>query len=577
MADKKYKCTELIEKFNEYRAFKQKKIQEWRLIRSIYKGDFWNIFKKYMKDYTITPDCNYFEYVVQAYLNSIYSGAFIGTITPRRVEDEPSIRQLNAFINYQWNLWGMKNKYLHVGENGELYNLGAVRVEWSDRKKRIFLKAVAPQELYFDPSVDNYREGEAIFVERSVNINTLKNKKEFKDEVEKYLKDKTIASDKTTANRLAGYENQASSKNTRVSLIECFIRNDEDTIDQVFILDEAVIISEKLNLPLKNFPIVCYTPQRPDGDPYGSSKLLKILNTSIALNLLDSMEATYPFRLLNRVRFVNLDGRINMRSFADFGNTPGASFEVRGDPRNIVYYQDIPHLPDLSNIKARLENTIYQVTGVDPYYRGRATNSVQTTGATQALQARVTMLTDNARITMLEEFTEDITRLIIEYYFNYGGDEVYEVPQLSATGTNQVVGVHRLNFKKMLDSKVTFDYHIAASTLLPMNQANLFESAKGLYEMQGQYQFKKQIITEEELIRYSDFPQKDLWLQRLARDDNERIASTLVADLTNFASIFSRLLAEGLSEEQAAQNAIQILIEEKNSMKQDPSLGMGLE
>jgi type I site-specific restriction-modification system R (restriction) subunit len=266
-----------------------------------------------------------------------------------------------------------------------------------------------------------------------------------------------------------------------------------------------------------------------------------------------------------------------MRSFSDFGNTPGASFEVRGDPRNIVYYQDIPHLPDLSNIKARLENSIYQVTGVDPYYRGRATNSVQTTGATQALQARVTMLTDNSRITMLEEFTEDITRLIIEYYFNYGGDEEYEVPQLSATGTNKVIDVHRLNFKKMLDSKVTFDYHIAASTLLPMNQANLFESAKGLYEMQGQYQFKKQIITEEELIRYSDFPQKDLWLQRLAKEDHERVASTLVADLTNFASIFSRLLAEGLSEEQAAQNAIQILIEEKNSMKQDPSLGMGLE
>ena len=46
-----------------------------------------------MRDYTITPDCNYFEYVVQAYLNSIYIGAFIGTITPRRVEDEPSIRQ----------------------------------------------------------------------------------------------------------------------------------------------------------------------------------------------------------------------------------------------------------------------------------------------------------------------------------------------------------------------------------------------------------------------------------------------------------------------------------------------------
>ena len=122
---------------------------------------------------------------------------------------------------------------------------------------------------------------------------------------------------------------------------------------------------------------------------------------------------------------------------------------------------------------------------------------------------------------------------------------------------------------------VKFDYQIAASTLLPMNQANLFESAKALYEMQGQYQFEKPIITPEELIRYSDFPQKQLWLERLAKEDQNKIAENLVADLTNFASIFSRLLSQGLSEEEAAQQAIAILIEEKNAIKQNPAIGRG--
>jgi hypothetical protein len=116
---------------------------------------------------------------------------------------------------------------------------------------------------------------------------------------------------------------------------------------------------------------------------------------------------------------------------------------------------------------------------------------------------------------------------------------------------------------------------IAASTLLPMNQANLFESAKALYEMQGQYRFKRQLITEEDLLRFSDFPQKDLFLQRLAKEATEDTAENLVADLTNFASIFSKLLSQGLTEEQAAQQAIDILIEEKNAMMQDPSLGQG--
>ena len=110
-----------------------------------------------------------------------------------------------------------------------------------------------------------------------------------------------------------------------------------------------------------------------------------------------------------------------------------------------------------------------------------------------------------------------------------------------------------------------------------MNQANLFESAKALYEMQGQYQFKTQVITEQDLIKYSDFPQKDLILQRLEQEKQNNTAQDLVADLTNFASIFTKLLSQGLSEEQAAENAIQILIEEKNAMMQDPSLGQGFQ
>lgn len=573
-----YKVEDLMVKFREYNAYKQTTLMEWRVIRSLYRGEFWSIFSEYLKDYSISPDWNYFEYVVQGYLNSIYSGAFIGTLTPRHQDDDRLVDDLNAFVSYNWSKWGMKNKFLHVGENGELYNLGAVRVDWNSRKHHIELKAISPQEIYFDPSVDNYKNGEAIFLERAVNINTLIKNPDFAEGAKKYKdKMKNHFTDKTAINRIGGYENITSSNNKSVSLIECFIRNEEGGLDQIFIIDEAEIIFERIGIPFDRFPVVCYSPQRPDGNPYGNSKLTKILNTVIALNLLDSMEATQPYRLLNRVRFVNVDGRINMRSFADYGNTPGASFEVRGDPRTLIHYQELPTIPDLTNIKTRLENSIFQVTGVDPYYKGRATNSVQTTGATQAFQARVTMLTDNSRITMLEEFCEDLTKLVVDFYFEFGGDHIYSVPKLSATGTNKVVEEHKLNFGEMRNrpQPVKFDYQIAASTLLPMNQANLFESAKALYEMQGQYQFEKPIITPEELLRYSDFPQKQLWLERLAKEDQNKIAENLVADLTNFASIFSRLLSQGLSEEEAAQQAIAILIEEKNAMKQNPAVGRG--
>lgn len=563
-----YEIKKLMNMFNEYRSFKQPILKEWRLIRSLYIGEFWDVFKKHTKDYSLTPDWNYIDYATQAYCNSIYSGAFIGTLTPKDLAGEEYVRKLNAFITYNWNKWGMKNKFLHVGEHGELYNLGAVRIDWNDG---VVIKALSPDELYFDPSVDCYKDGNAIFIERSININTLKNDDRYSKKVEAYEKKHTRLNDKTIQYRLAGSENQQTTDNKTVSLIECFIRNSEGKIDQIFILDESEIIYEE-ETDLTMFPIAVYTPSRPDGNPYGKTRFKKIINSLIVLNLIDSMEATQPYRLLNRVRFVNIDGRINMRAFNEYGNTPGASFEVKGDPSNIIRYIDVPTIPDMANLKARLENSIFQITGVDPYYKGRMTNSIQTTGATQAFQARVTMLTDNSRITLLEEFCEDLTRLIIEFYTLYSQGQSFEIPKLSATGTNKVIDMQSIEF-----TPVSFDYMINASVLLPMNQANLFESAKALYEMQGQYGFKTQVITEQDLVKYSDFPQKDLILQRIEKDKQANTAQDLIADLTNFASIFSKLLSQGFTEEQAAEQAIQILIEEKNAMMQDPSLGQGFQ
>ena len=319
-----YEAKNVMRMFNEYRSFKQPILKKWRLIRSLYLGEFWDVFKKYSKDYSLTPDWNYIDYATQAYCNSIYSGAFIGTLTPKSAEGEDYVQMLNAFINYNWNKWGMKNKFLHVGENGELYNLGAVRVDWSNGE--VVIKALSPDELYFDPSVDNYKNGHAVFIERSINIDSLKNDERFEKKVKAYEKKHERLNDKTLQFRLAGDENQQTTNNKTVSLIEAFIRNDKGGIDQVFILDEEEIIYEE-ETDLDTFPIAVYTPSRPDGNPYGRSRFSKILNTIIVLNIIDSMEATQPYRLLNRVRFVNIDGRINMRAFNEYGNTPGTSFE----------------------------------------------------------------------------------------------------------------------------------------------------------------------------------------------------------------------------------------------------------
>lgn len=581
MVKKKYDALTVMQKFNSYRSYKEATvIPDWRLIHSLYKGKFWDVFKEHIEDFTITPETNYFEYHVQAFMNSVYSGSFIGTLSAVKAGEEAKVQELNDFLQYDWLHSGIKNKYLDIGRMGELYNFGPVRVESINKDDgKICLKVLTQDEVYIDPQAPCYKDGEAIFIERAVNIDTLKKDKDFGDAVEKYDKEngKNGYTNKTLSNKIDGSGAQVNTKNRTVSLIEGFLRNDDGGIDQVYILDEKEIIFEKENLVINMFPIVIFQPDRPEGNPYGTSKLLKILNTVIALNLLDSLEATQPYRIINRPRFVNVGGQIDMRSFADFGNTPGAMFPVNGNPREIVYYQDVAVFPDVTNLKTRLEQSIFNVTGVDAAYRGRMTNSVQTTGATQAFQARVSMLTDNSRITMLEEFTEDLSRLIIQFYMEHGGVRNYSVPKYSEYGTGNIVSETKLNFMDLKQSDVKFKFTIAASTLLPMNQANLFDAARALYEMQGQYQFKVPIVTPEDLVRFSDFPQKNLWLQRLAKEKLTDIKTDVESTFKNAFLIYQKLLQQGLSEAQAAEQAIAILVEEKQQMSMDPSLGRGFE
>lgn len=580
MAEQKYSVQEIMQKFNAYRSFKESVvIPEWRLIHSLYAGKFWDVFKSHIEDFTITPETNYFEYHVQAFMNSVYSGSFIGTLTAVKSGDEEAVGKLNAFLQYDWLNSGIKNKFLDIGRMGELYNFGPARVEAIDKSGKIVVKTLTQDEVYIDPQASTYRDGEAIFIERAINIDVLIKDKDFGDVVKKYDAEngKNGYANKTLSNRLDQGGAQVNTKNRTVSLIEGFIRNAEGGVDQVYILDEKEIIYVLEDLELGCFPIEIYQPEKPEGHPYGSSKLTKIVNTVIALNLLDSLEATQPYRIVNRPRFVNVAGQIDMRAFADFGNTPGSMFPVNGNPREIVYYQDVAVIPDLTNLKLRLENTIRDITGVDQAYRGRMTNSVQTTGATQAFQARVSMLTDNSRITQLEEFTENLTRLMMKYYIAHAGDKEYIVPTYSEHGTGKIVKEVKFNFLEMKTKKIDFGFTIAASTLLPMNQANLFDAAKALYEMQGQYQFKTPIVTEEDLVKFSDFPQKDLWLQRIAKAKLNDIKTDVETTFKNAFLIYQQLLQKGLDEAQAAEQAIQMLVEEKQQIALDPQMGRGFE
>ena len=106
---------------------------------------------------------------------------------------------------------------------------------------------------------------------------------------------------------------------------------------------------------------------------------------------------------------------------------------------------------------------------------------------------------------------------------------------------------------------------MAASPYLPKNRIRYAESATEIMAMQSQYQMNPPLITPEEWLKYQDFPQKDIMLQRM---EAQRLQDD-VQDITENVVNFSSLVQQGVSPD----GAVQMLADEKAMMRANPKLG----
>lgn len=565
-----------IAMFESYRAAKSDTTKKWKQIRSLYNGTFWELFKSKVKEHTLIPDTNYIEYVVNAFINSIYSGSYIPEAEAIKSEAQEYIPFLNAFIEYTWKKNGMKKRYTEWGENVTLYNMQPVKIYVGDGKlsmndkdgnriekqiSEVKMETISPFAIFLDPSVNDFKEGQAIFIAKNVNIHTLKQDKRYKDKITTYLsgrdKNLVVMNPQDGTKQVVG--------NRTISTVEFYIKEDGGIVEGMIVDNKELIYKKKLSV--NEFPLEILYQRKPNEGPYGTPLVAKILNSYIALNLLDSMDATQPYLAMNRPKFFDIRSRINPRAFKNYGNTPGATFGMFGDPAKGVYYQDIQFIQDTSMIKQRLENGIFHVTGVDPAYKGRQTNSIITTGGVEAQQARVTMMTDNAPLVALESFVEDLATQFLNY--NIHLNEKIDIDMggyVDKDGRKTFKDLKNIDFKFLLESK----------PYVPMTKETLFEVMVRLYEMQGQYNFQIPLIMEEDLIDEMPLPavKKERFLQRFTKEKANTDALKRRETLLTFANLFQQLQGGGLNEEEAATEALNIMDQEAMAMQENPSLGV---
>lgn len=583
--NKKQELQHIVAMYESYRAAKTKIEKKWRQIRSLFEGDFWEILQEKIKSYQLTPDTNYIEETVTAYVNSIYTGLYVPEAKALDLNMNDTISSINAFLEAKWLELGMKKRFMVWGENTVLYNMQPVKTYIEKKIKRkgkketeelsVKMEDIDPFSIFLDPTVNDFKEGQAIFIVKDVNLYSLTTDPRFKDAAKSYAeknKEKLFPQQRQEVN--LDYDNFQTVGNKTVSLMEYYIKEDGKIINGFIINKEEELY--KTTLKINEFPIEILYFRKPTKNPYGVSLISKIMNSYITLNLLDSMDATQPYLEQNRPRFFDLNSRINARSFIDYGNTPGAVFPTLKEPSKSIYYQEMKMNADTTNIKARIEQGIFRVTGVDPAYKGRQTNSIITTGGIQQQQARVIMLTDNGPLVSLEDFVEKNAKLFIKMHIDY----IESVPLNKTVRLDKdedglwITEQAKISFKDLDPDK--FQFIMESIPYIPMTKQTRYETLIQLYTLQGQYNFQVPLVTEDDILE--ELPvtavQKAKMKQRISSEKQATASAKRRETLMTFAALFQEFKNAGLQDEEATQEALATMDQEEMMRQQDPSLGV---
>lgn len=561
---------EILHKFRYFSSAKADYTRVCRQLDAYDSGDFWKHVKAKLPKHQMLVDTNYINYIKLNQLNSIYSSGYIADVTPKDFDDEELARKVNAFLQHIYEKVNMPFYQMLAGDRAALMNVGAILITWDDKVQRGIHKEYRGQvkprfvetaSLYLDPVVRDYQEGSALFIAEVVSRTELCKNNDYKQKLDS-LKDKeTSGSNSNEYGKNYISSKQVTTEDDSIYLLNAFIKTDNGNIDQYIIANEKIILEHKQNIKPSRFPVAVLYGLPPVKDVYGFNVTKLCLQNCLALNLLDSMGITHIYAQQRRASLIRSDLGINVDYLAANINNPDVTIPVQGDPTKAIYQLDLPQLPNfLVEYRARLEESIFLISGVDPTYTGRQTNSITTTGGVERLHQKAS-LTDAARITMLEHFTKDLTELILEFYIEFG--DTYEVKLNSRH--KALRDITSIDFKQLKDKKNQFEFSMNASPYLPRNRIRYAEAATEIMTYQAQYQMNPPLITPEEWLKYQDFPQKDEMLQRMEAQRLQDDTNEITENVVNFSS----LMQQGVTPD----GAIQMLADEKAMMRANPKLG----
>lgn len=572
----------LKEQYDLGRQYYLRAHRKMRMLDMTDNGDLWKAIQAKFPAYQILPDTNYVSYVKDNILASLYTTAKSAEVRPTSQDDEELCTKLNIILDNFWAVQDVGFKQFQAGERAALLNLGITQVGWnedilkgtgeSQEKGEIVIKNIDPIRFMRDPFSSCLAEASWCCTYDRYHKSVILANKKYHDKFQEFLeKSKGANPSEQTPNY--GTDRETTNNDDHYNLFRWWIKTPEGHIDEIHTIETTVILYHKENIQPSYFPFAELYCNLPSTDLVGVSGPAKIFANDVAYNIMNSLALTAEYKNQRPPKFVSAQSGLNIPAFTKYGAEADRTFVVQQDAQNAVHYHQFPPVsPQLPNILATLQSNIQDVTGVDGRYTGRDTGSIITTGGTEEMLNRVTMI-DTPKIVNYEKYTKDLTKLILSYMIQYSPARKYFIKKANA---NEYVTVE-VDFPS-IDKDTLFEYDIEISSELPKNKQRVAAWADMIMEKQMQYReqgAQVELLTEEEWLMLQDIPFKELMLERMGfqRDTNA------LKETSQVLFQYANLIQQGMSPEDALVNTAQTLQKTRSGQpldQADATLGDGM-
>lgn len=549
------KLKEKLDICNQYYA---RDVKRMRMLDMVDSGDIWKAIDAKFPPYQILPDTNKVNYVKENILASLYTTCKSASILPTSEDDAELCTKLNLILDNLWEVEDIAFKQFEAGERAALLNIGISQIGWEENTMRgknkgaVVVKNVDPMQFRRDPFAQDLESSGYCYTFERLHKSIILENPKYKDIFKKWLDERQY---KHAEEMIPAYNTkltEGSHSDDHFNLYRWWVRTPEG-INEIHTIDTDVILYHKENIKPSVFPFAILYCNAPGNKLIGASGPAKIFANSVAYNFIMSLMITLEYKNQRPPKFLNTQSGLNVAAFTRHGAEADRTFVVNGDASQAVHYQQFPAMsPNVTNMLEMIGFDVNAVSGVDDKYTGRDTGSIITTGGTEEMLNRVTMI-DTPKIMNYEKYTKDLTKIVLQYMLEYSPKRTYFIKDDTSSDYNVV----EVDFPK-IDKNAIFNYAIAISSELPKNKQRIAAWADMIMEKQMQYRENGgdvNLLTEEEWLQMQDVPFKEQLLERMGfqRDTNtlKEVSQTVLQ--------FNSLLEQGLSPDEAMMQVAETL------------------